>query len=104
MVKKLDIIANEAFITALKRCKKVCVMVRYFSSHPISSGCRVDVVRLDELCDASEENEQHIEVEGSLGKYVAVFDPLDGSSNIDANVSIGRCISSQPLSMRPFHS
>lgn len=27
-VKKLDVIANEAFITALKRSKKVCVMVR----------------------------------------------------------------------------
>jgi fructose-1,6-bisphosphatase len=29
VVKKLDVIANEAFITALKRSKKVCVMVRY---------------------------------------------------------------------------
>jgi fructose-1,6-bisphosphatase len=37
----------------------------------------------------SEENEHPIVVEASLGKYVAVFDPLDGSSNIDANVSIG---------------
>lgn len=64
VVKKLDVIANEAFITALKRSKKVCVMV-------------------------SEENEHPIVVEASLGKYVAVFDPLDGSSNIDANVSIG---------------
>jgi fructose-1,6-bisphosphatase I len=39
----------------------------------------------------SEENEHPIVVEASLGKYVAVFDPLDGSSNIDANVSIGAC-------------
>ena len=38
----------------------------------------------------SEENEKCIEVpEGSRGKYVVTFDPLDGSSNIDCLVSIG---------------
>jgi fructose-1,6-bisphosphatase I len=38
----------------------------------------------------SEENEEIILVEDDLkGKYVVVFDPLDGSSNIDAGVSIG---------------
>jgi len=64
-VKKLDVISNDAFITSLKRCKKVCIM-------------------------ASEENEDPILVhEASNSQYVAVFDPLDGSSNIDANVSIG---------------
>jgi fructose-1,6-bisphosphatase len=31
----------------------------------------------------SEENEEAILVEGSQGQYIAVFDPLDGSSNID---------------------
>jgi len=63
-VKKLDVIANESFITCLKRSHKVCVMV-------------------------SEENEHVVTVEGSKGHYCCVFDPLDGSSNIDANVSIG---------------
>jgi len=62
-VKKLDVVANESFITSLKRSKKVCVM-------------------------ASEENEEPIVVEGP-GRYVCVFDPLDGSTNIDVNVSIG---------------
>lgn len=39
---------------------------------------------------ASEENENYIEVDiKNQGKYVVCFDPLDGSSNIDANVSIG---------------
>lgn len=39
---------------------------------------------------ASEEEEKPIEVEiKNQGKYVVCFDPLDGSSNIDANVSIG---------------
>ena len=38
----------------------------------------------------SEEEEKPITVEVELqGKYVVAFDPLDGSSNIDANVSIG---------------
>jgi fructose-1,6-bisphosphatase I len=40
---------------------------------------------------ASEENEDIIPIpeEYEAGKYVLVFDPLDGSSNIDVNVSIG---------------
>lgn len=39
---------------------------------------------------ASEEDEKPIEIEiKDQGKYVVCFDPLDGSSNIDANVSIG---------------
>jgi len=63
-VKKLDVIANNAFITSLKRSKKVSIM-------------------------ASEENEDPILVEDSTGRYVAVFDPLDGSSNIDVNISVG---------------
>ncbi len=39
----------------------------------------------------SEEAEDVIEVsrKGSDAKYLALFDPLDGSSNIDANVSVG---------------
>jgi fructose-1,6-bisphosphatase I len=37
----------------------------------------------------SEENDQVIFVPDSLGHYVVCFDPLDGSSNIDVNVSIG---------------
>lgn len=63
-VKKLDVIANVAFIESLKRCQKVCAM-------------------------ASEENEEPILLTSCTGKYVAVFDPLDGSSNIDVNISIG---------------
>lgn len=50
----------------------------------ISNGCiQVGVM-------VSEENDKCIEVpEGSRGKYVVTFDPLDGSSNIDCLVSIG---------------
>jgi len=64
-VKKLDIIANDAFITALKFSKELAVMV-------------------------SEENPEPIILdEGLKGKYCIAFDPLDGSSNIDCNVSTG---------------
>jgi len=44
---------------------------------------------------ASEENEEAITFDGrnGTGKYVVVFDPLDGSSNIDVNVSVGTIFS-----------
>lgn len=44
---------------------------------------------------ASEENEDAIVFDGrsGSGKYVIVFDPLDGSSNIDVNVSVGTIFS-----------
>ena len=66
-VKKLDVLANDIFINTLSSTRKVKVMV-------------------------SEENEYAILVADSqLGsaKYALVFDPLDGSSNIEAGVSIG---------------
>ncbi|CAG8478765.1 3653_t:CDS:2 [Racocetra fulgida] len=63
--KKLDVISNEIFVNALRSSGKVAVMV-------------------------SEENDEAIIVEEGLkGKYCVVFDPLDGSSNIDAGVNIG---------------
>jgi len=65
-VKKLDVLSNEIFINALRSSGKVAVMV-------------------------SEENEDAIFVgdEGMHGKYCVTFDPLDGSSNIDAGVNVG---------------
>lgn len=44
---------------------------------------------------ASEENEEAITFDGrsGSGKYVVLFDPLDGSSNIDVNVSVGTIFS-----------
>jgi fructose-1,6-bisphosphatase I len=70
-VKKLDIIGNETFIWALSKGGEVCAM-------------------------ASEENDDMIPLEGyysKSGKYVVCIDPLDGSSNIDVNVSIGTIFS-----------
>ncbi|RLN43336.1 fructose-1,6-bisphosphatase, chloroplastic [Panicum miliaceum] len=63
--KKLDVISNEVFSNCLK-----------------SSG-RTGVI-------ASEEEDVPVAVEQSYsGNYIVVFDPLDGSSNIDAAVSTG---------------
>ncbi len=67
---KLDVYSNEALIQAL--------------------SCRESVGVL-----ASEENE-HATImphESSAAKYAVIFDPLDGSSNIDVNVSVGTTFS-----------
>lgn len=69
--KKLDVYANDEFIRALKDRGEVCGL-------------------------ASEENEGVIEFRSGYavdGKYVVAIDPLDGSSNIDVNVSIGTIFS-----------
>jgi len=69
--KKLDVYANERFIEALKGGGECCAI-------------------------ASEENEKIISFQNEfseMGKYVVAIDPLDGSSNIEANVSIGTSFS-----------
>ncbi len=69
-VQKLDVFANKVFINSLNYIGKVCVM-------------------------ASEENQDLIFIPDKYpkGEYVVMFDPLDGSSNIDVNVSIGTIFS-----------
>ena len=70
-VKKLDVFANEQFIAALQAGGEVCAI-------------------------ASEENEYIIPVDSEVSKnarYVVAMDPLDGSSNIDVNVSVGTIFS-----------
>jgi len=64
-VKKLDIFSNDAMVNCISFSGKV-------------------------PCMASEENEEAIIIKDcDEPKYVVSFDPLDGSSNIDANVSVG---------------
>ena len=69
---KLDVYANEIFIQTLINREIVCGI-------------------------ASEENDDFITIEGSdngnNNKYVVLMDPLDGSSNIDVNVSVGTIFS-----------
>ncbi|WP_216690298.1 class 1 fructose-bisphosphatase [Hymenobacter siberiensis] len=61
---KLDVEANIRFIRALTNGGEACAVL-------------------------SEENEEIIQTGNDNGKYVVAIDPLDGSSNIDVNVSIG---------------
>ncbi len=67
---KLDVIANETMIQSVAYTGRVCVM-------------------------ASEEDPEPLPIpeEYNPGKYVLLHDPLDGSSNIDVNVSIGTIFS-----------
>ena len=69
-VKKLDIYANDMMIKAMDHGGHLCVMA-----------------------SEEEENIIHIPPEFYIGKYVLLFDPLDGSSNIDVNISIGTIFS-----------
>ena len=70
---KLDVFANDIFIDALSHREIVCGI-------------------------ASEENEDFIEIKGNennahMNNYVVLIDPLDGSSNVDVNVSVGTIFS-----------
>lgn len=69
--KKLDIYADEQFISALRSGGECCVV-------------------------ASEEHDGTIPIQSEISKnakYIVCIDPLDGSSNIDVNVSIGTIFS-----------
>lgn len=68
---KLDVFADEQFIAALQNGGEACGI-------------------------ASEENDHFVAFQNERskqGKYIVVFDPLDGSSNIDVTVSIGTIFS-----------
>ncbi|UCD60331.1 MAG: class 1 fructose-bisphosphatase [Flavobacteriaceae bacterium] len=69
---KLDVLANEKFIQTLKNREIVC---------GIASEEEDDFITVNSL------DERH------QNKYVVLIDPLDGSSNIDVNVSVGTIFS-----------
>ncbi|EHK25000.1 uncharacterized protein TRIVIDRAFT_72203 [Trichoderma virens Gv29-8] len=63
--KKLDVISNDLFIEAMRSCGKVALLV-------------------------SEEEETEIYFPNAVGaRYIVSCDPIDGSSNLDAGVSVG---------------
>ncbi|KAM0464037.1 hypothetical protein ACHAO4_000763 [Trichoderma viride] len=63
--KKLDVISNDLFIEAMRSCGKVAMLV-------------------------SEEEETEIHFPHATGaRYIVSCDPIDGSSNLDAGVSVG---------------
>ncbi|MCG8372177.1 MAG: fructose-1,6-bisphosphatase, partial [Balneolales bacterium] len=67
-VKKLDLFADEMLISALDRSLITCMVI-------------------------SEENDGIVRLKSQGGKYIVYLDPLDGSSNIDVNVSVGTIFS-----------
>lgn len=66
--KKLDVIGDEIFINAMRASDKVKVLV-------------------------SEEQEDLLIFEQNHGNYAVCCDPIDGSSNLDAGVSVGTIFS-----------
>ncbi len=70
---KLDVMANEIIVKAMDHGGRLCAM-------------------------ASEEEPGIIQIPEHFkcGKYVLLFDPLDGSSNIDVNVPVGTIFSRRP--------
>jgi fructose-1,6-bisphosphatase I len=69
-VKKMDIYANEVFISVFKQSGLVCRL-------------------------ASEEMEKpyYIPENCPIGRYTLLYDPIDGSSNVDINLNVGSIFS-----------
>ena len=70
MVQKLDVIANETLMQCLGYRGNVGMMISEEDAEP-----------------------RIVQDVGEEGRYVVLFDPLDGSSNIDVNVPIGTIFS-----------
>jgi len=68
--KKLDVLANDVFVAEISSCGRAGIIV-------------------------TEEEDTPIAVESVGGEYIVTFDPIDGSSNIDACVTTGRCVKSR---------
>lgn len=69
-VQKLDEIANRILIYRMERCGALCAM---------SSEEEAELIR--------------VSPEFPRGDYILIFDPLDGSSNIDVNINVGTIFS-----------
>lgn len=69
-VQKMDSIANRIMIYRMERCGALCAM---------SSEEEADLIRVGP--------------EFPRGDYILIFDPLDGSTNIDINVDVGTIFS-----------
>ena len=69
-VKKLDAWSNEVFAGALEESRLVCTMVSEEMEEPL-----------------------HIDANCAGGRYVVCFDPVDGSSNLDINGTVGTIFS-----------
>jgi fructose-1,6-bisphosphatase I len=70
VVRKLDDFANETIKDSLLHTGRVCVVASEEDPDPVAPPA-----------------------DSPIGKYVVLYDPLDGSANIDGNVSIGTIFS-----------
>jgi fructose-1,6-bisphosphatase I len=69
-VKKMDVYANDVFITVFQQSGLVCRLV---------SEEMDDIYHLQESCSTS--------------RYTLLYDPIDGSSNVDINLNVGSIFS-----------
>ncbi|MDR1856162.1 MAG: class 1 fructose-bisphosphatase [Desulfovibrio sp.] len=69
-VQKLDEIANRIMKYRMERCGALCAM---------GSEEEADIIR--------------VRPEFPIGDYILIFDPLDGSTNIDVNIDVGTIFS-----------
>lgn len=81
MQQKLDVFANETIVKAMDHTGRLCGM---------ASEEAADVIPIPERF--------------RCGKYCLMFDPLDGSSNIDVNVPVGTIFSIVPKVSRGKHA
>ncbi len=70
---KLDVLANDTLIEVMKALPTVAAVVSEEDDEPILFADR------------------------PAAKFIAIFDPLDGSSNIDVNVNVGTIVSIQEV-------
>jgi fructose-1,6-bisphosphatase I len=80
--KKLDLVTNTVLKNALKFTGKMGVLASEEEDDPVG-------MEASELPGAESYKWNKEVILEESGKYVAVFDPLDGSSNVDANIPTG---------------
>lgn len=68
---KLDVLANETLSAAMRELQTIAALVSEEDDEPVVYADRPDA------------------------PYIAIFDPLDGSSNLDVNVNVGTIVSIQ---------
>ncbi len=73
-VKKMDVYANDVFISVFKQSGLVC-----------------------RLASEEMENPYYIPENCPVGRYTLLYDPIDGSSNVDINLNVGSIFSIRQL-------
>eukprot|EP00434_Breviolum_minutum_P028000 symbB.v1.2.024774.t1/scaffold2357.1/size81458/5 len=74
--KKLDVITNDVLKKALRYTGKLGTMASEEEDMPVNAALSLETTASGTVLS-------------DTGKYVCVFDPLDGSSNVDAGIAVG---------------